>query len=210
MGYSAHVMTQDEERELRQSHRLAQAKLQTIRTSFPRRLRKTEERIRKQLRKSNASPEAKLLRLYECSEELFGFVDSFTPCSRGCSSCCHFSKIDVVGVEIRHIESALAIKSTRPLPDDIDRTGTPCPFLRNGVCSIYADRPYFCRRFISLAESSRWCECQLSEDIEHVLFSFTELDLAFFDLIENSGMGGAVDIRLAFPSGHPSAHRVGG
>lgn len=87
-------------------------------------------------------------------------------CRQGCSSCCH------VAVSLSRAEARLIAQKTgarlnegpgTPLgfadPKEVDRiAGTPCPFLADGLCSIYAHRPFVCRTLVNMDDSPVLCE----------------------------------------------------
>jgi Fe-S-cluster containining protein len=97
-------------------------------------------------------------------------------CRNGCNFCCHIAvsatlvEIDLIASHVRSTWSAAAtealmtrIESTyRMTVDDRMATRTPCPFLVEGSCSIYAVRPFACRRQVSIDASL--CEKALDGD----------------------------------------------
>lgn len=89
-------------------------------------------------------------------------------CRRGCSFCCHVN-VQVTVLEAvaiaEHLQDAADLKRSlltaapvtaglRPA-QRLDRR-IPCPLLRDGACSIYAQRPRACRAHTSFNAS--WCE----------------------------------------------------
>ncbi|MGD1336120.1 YkgJ family cysteine cluster protein [Vibrio harveyi] len=70
-------------------------------------------------------------------------------CSKGCCACCH------VPVEVTRIEAQFIAKSAHIPMNDLtsnktrEPDGTPCPLLKNGICSVYEYRPLACRVFAS-------------------------------------------------------------
>ena len=97
-------------------------------------------------------------------------------CRNGCNFCCYIAvsativEIDLIASYVRSnwpaaaIEALMArIESTyRMTVDDRLAKRTPCPFLVEGSCSIYAVRPFACRRQISIDASL--CEKALDGD----------------------------------------------
>lgn len=93
-------------------------------------------------------------------------MSAHAACRSGCSSCCH------VAVSLSRAEARLIAQKTgaklnegagAPLdfadPQDVDRiAGTPCPFLTEGHCSIYAHRPFVCRTLVNMDDDPVLCE----------------------------------------------------
>ncbi len=114
------------------------------------------------------------------------------PCCRaGCSACCS-EALFASNAEVEHILEALTpeqlaelkaklpawLEATRPMMKHKDihagnfavayrRLNVPCVFLKNGLCSIYARRPFGCRAFFALKNPFN---CNLPER-EHQKFA---------------------------------------
>lgn len=77
-------------------------------------------------------------------------------CKRGCSWCCRVP-VTVSAVEMQYIHDTLGIEANHLLKGyhkELEPDGTPCPFLKDGECSIYESRPFNCRVFASMDDPS--------------------------------------------------------
>lgn len=135
-----------------------------------------------------------------------------TPCGGGCSHCCRipvvitqveaFAIADLAGLR-RPVRPANSITGREAIAgagkmeamrsrNDAAYTGTPCPFLTEGRCKVYAARPLACRMHASLEETSDRCDPQSKEQPPRRL-SLLDRDL---DNIATLGLGVPVaDIR---------------
>ena len=122
------------------------------------------------LGQSRDSLDRKVIRLRRIADEAAKVIAPFTPCSKGCSACCHNPAI------ISEFEAMLIAESTgRPaatpkrvfdLTADVEarreyhshHAGVACGFLKDDLCSIYAHRPTVCRVQHSLENSAAGCE----------------------------------------------------
>jgi Fe-S-cluster containining protein len=98
-------------------------------------------------------------------------------CRRGCSYCC-YSQVEVSIVEAIAVADAIAtdgqlaasVRSTAPAVRGLSalarmQAHVPCPLLRDGACSVYADRPRSCRALTSY--DAKACEEEFrSPDVE--------------------------------------------
>lgn len=104
-----------------------------------------------------------------------------SPCSSGCSHCCHINVL-VAESEAKVIAKELGIKLCEPDPANIMVTGdytseeglarferekatrnmshfgAACPFLKNHQCAIYASRPMACRQQINMDTDNLLCQ----------------------------------------------------
>lgn len=123
--------------------------------------RRHHERINAVLNNDRMSVHAKIEALWEAVDEL-GVIAAHAACHKGCSHCCH------VAVLIPTQEAALIGKriGVKPKPvhgitrrEDV-RAGydNPCPFLKDGACSIYASRPLACRQQYNMDSDPLLCE----------------------------------------------------
>jgi uncharacterized protein len=114
-----------------------------------------------------------------------------------------------MNVTITELEAKAIAKATRrspvhlkePHPHELGEfSGVPCPFLKDSICSIYADRPYACRKHVSFHPSDFWCRPERSHTKELPLVRFSGLENAFFELSTLRDGGIVADIRDFFPS----------
>lgn len=164
---------------------------------FPERLAEREHHFADRVMKAKLSPGRKLETLYDFMNELFQAVYKFTPCKKGCDSCCHYP-VSISEIEIQHIEKRTGRKrnSAFLLPQNFH--GTPCPFLVNRTCSIYSARPFACRQHVTLTKTNTWCAPQLSNDEEFPILQFSGLNDAFDHIRRESNSYTVYDIRQAF------------
>ncbi|WP_075107898.1 YkgJ family cysteine cluster protein [Neptuniibacter marinus] len=129
--------------------------------------------------------------------ELYEYASRYTPCKKGCSDCCHYA-VTVSEVEIAFIEKFTRVKRQKTFSSKADFHGTPCPFLKNGSCSIYDVRPFVCRRHVTLTSTNTWCNPNISNNETFPLLRFTSLDEAFDDIRRESKSFEFYDIRQVF------------
>ena len=80
-------MVEQDEKE--QSRLKTKKNSEIIAHTLPPYLKLQEEQLVARFMKHNGNPFSKLHSLYEFMEELFEFVQKFSPCKKGCSHCCH-------------------------------------------------------------------------------------------------------------------------
>lgn len=171
----------------------AAEQLQRAVAAIPQHLKDREDGIVKRLKFRNASAVSKTRELQELADHLLTAVAPFTPCRSGCSACCHYP-VMVSEADVAIIESkTTARRLLSPLPK-VDFMGTPCPFLRDGQCSIYAYRPLVCRMHVAFTPTSRWCAPEMSPKQEMPLLRFSGIEEARNGL----GMRPPLDIRQVF------------
>ena len=96
-------------------------------------------------------------------------------CKRGCSYCCS-ARVEAIAPEVFRIARAVAARPVQEINTLIERLQayaakpndvaswvqrTPCPFLNENLCSIYAVRPGVCRKAHSL--DVKQCEASSPE-----------------------------------------------
>jgi len=103
-----------------------------------------------------ASPRSKLAKIYAILDDVNALKQPHAACKAGCNACCHI-QVEISDREAQRIGAAIGKKPaalppgrlTTPM-DQLGRRDTPCPFLVDGNCSIYPDRPYVCREMTVL------------------------------------------------------------
>lgn len=163
---------------------------------FPSSLSKKEEGLYARISKSKANYLNKLSSLFSEMNEIYAYVDKFTPCKKGCSHCCHIP-VSVSELEVEYIEKSLKIKRKAFSAYDITQN-KPCPFLKDNGCSIYNVRPFVCRRHVVLTKTPYWCELERCNQEIMPLLNFTETQKSFEYLIYESGRNRLFDIREIF------------
>jgi len=100
--------------------------------------------------------------------------EAVSPCRRGCSHCCHQPAVITSGeaqaisahsgravvtpkdaLPIAHLDEPQFADRGRQLA--LRRPATPCPFLQDGTCTVYAVRPLACRLHVSLDDDALLC-----------------------------------------------------
>lgn len=130
-------------------------------------------------------------------DELATHTAKFTPCDKGCNYCCSYP-VTVSDIEIQNIEEktgavrkALIVKQER-------ESFTPCPFLKNGACSIYNARPFVCRRHVTMTETNEWCKPEIAYEYSFPLLAFTEINKTYDQIRIQTGKPLLLDIRDVF------------
>lgn len=179
---------------LKEDQEYARANCERLVASLPAKLIKRESEIAERLAQAKISPLKKLEAIYEMLGELGTYVAPASPCRKGCSSCCHFG-VTVSEVEIQYIEANTKHRRLKQMHPKADFHGQACPFLQEGVCSIYKARPFVCRRFHSLAPTAEWCEPGKAFAGNFPQLKSSELDKAFDSI---RGGSPVLDIRQVF------------
>ena len=141
----------------------------------------------------------KLDDLYRAADEAHSHALPFTVCKKGCSFCCTYIPISLFPAEVAYIEAKTGIVST-PTAEVVSGS---CPFLRDGVCLIYAFRPYACRRHLNFSDTSEHCQTESPPTLTSI--HFDEIWRTYLSLVANGEK--SMDIRQAF-SKEAAAHGV--
>lgn len=124
--------------------------------------------------------------------ELFDDYRPYTQCKKGCSGCC------INGFKIRYVEAVgllqgfinlspdTAVKVLEQIHQPNPMTEGHCPFLVNGGCSVYDNRPALCRAFgliVKLKEKLGCCSLNFQDMPESV--PLKALDLApYYEVLD--------------------------
>ncbi|THK41323.1 YkgJ family cysteine cluster protein [Methylophaga sp. SB9B] len=182
---------------LDEERRSAQDNLDRLTENIPSRLSEREDRFADKIEQSKTNPSKKLESLYLFMNELYGYASKYTPCKKGCSDCCHYS-VTVSEVEIAHIEKYAKKKRRKEFLPKEDFHGSPCPFLKEGNCSIYEARPFVCRRHVVFTKTNTWCNPKISKDETFPLLRFSSINEAFDHIRQVSESFELYDIRQVF------------
>lgn len=175
----------------------AQRNFDRLVANIPARLAEREDRFATQIARAKAKPSKKLESLYSFMNELFEYASKYTPCKKGCSDCCHYS-ITISEIEIAYIEKHTKRKRRKEFLPKEEFHGTPCPFLAQGACSIYAARPFVCRRHVTLTSTNTWCSPSISNNETFPMLQFSSVEKAFDQVRRESASFEIYDIRQVF------------
>ncbi|MFL9933634.1 YkgJ family cysteine cluster protein [Paraburkholderia sp. RL18-103-BIB-C] len=105
---------------------------------------------------------AKIEALWEAVDEIGKTAAPHAACRRGCSHCCHTSVL-MPAQEAALIGKRIGVKPAKVTGvtqrGDIESGyHNPCPFLKDGACSIYASRPLACRQQFNMDTDALLCE----------------------------------------------------
>lgn len=178
------------------ARRVAEKNQDMIINQMPHDLAEREDRLFMRLSVSKESSLEKLERLYSFMDDLYAFISRFIPCRKGCNHCCHIA-VSISSLEAEYIGSTLGIRQT-PNLDRKDFFGTPCPFLKEGVCSIYKYRPFVCRRHVALVDDPKWCQLELCNKYIFPNIRSTEIEKSYHFIVKGSGASTLYDIRQLF------------
>lgn len=160
-----------------------------------------------------AAPRSKLPKLYALMEEVGALRAPHLACNAGCSFCCKTIPVEISDLEAKLIASvtgrtpAALPPGRHTIPGNAPgRTNTPCPFLKDELCSIYEHRPYNCRSLGVVDRDSLTCSPEntalaRAKDPRAVPVSMTKMqafDPTFQELHRRPGTVWA-DIRQFFP-----------
>lgn len=150
----------------------------------------------------------KVRAMWKLADELLAPAEGNVGCRRGCSHCCHIA----VGV-FEHEAKVIATAAGRALATPRGRTdfsdivpsySNPCPFLRDGECSIYEHRPMTCRTHLSLFQDDSLCRLREDKLVEGPYYDGTELRV-LIGMVGDLRPGHApkmADVREWFPAQH--------
>lgn len=128
---------------------------------------KHDRQIRRLLERAEVeSRERKRIRLVlEAVDTWAAPIEQVAACKAGCSHCCHIpvmisaeeAKL-LASVTGRAMEMPANAKRIDELEPEVQKTDPgPCPFLEDGRCSVYEDRPLICRAHFNLDSDDLLC-----------------------------------------------------
>lgn len=151
----------------------------------------------------------KVIKLRKLADSAAEAIGPFTPCAKGCDACCHNPAL-LSEIEAMLIAQATGARLATPQRGfDVAAgpearreyfapyVGVACPFLKDGACAIYADRPMVCRVHHSIESSSAGCD----NGRQPAAVDLTEIFVA--DLRMTGRMMIYADIREFFPTYNP-------
>jgi hypothetical protein len=111
------------------------------------------------------NPAARIRALREMLDPVAVAASGLAACRKGCGACCHIA-VTMTAEEAEVIGKEIGVKPATPAQyidqGGRDETaarfyGTPCPFLVNEQCSIYASRPLSCRTLYNMDADALLC-----------------------------------------------------
>jgi Fe-S-cluster containining protein len=114
----------------------------------------------------------RLIRFHRAASAWASPMEPIAACRKGCCHCCFIpchilseeAKLlaDLTGRTMVKPEIRFSVASRQdpnaPEPDPKRHLGEPCPFLKDGLCSVYENRPISCRTHYNLDDDSLLCE----------------------------------------------------
>ena len=115
----------------------------------------------KRITQISARPVIRLNEVLNTADQIFDQAGKFAACARGCGHCCHVS-VPITQFEANYMGENLGIKPVelkQIIKHELTEYGshTPCPFLKQGECSIYEHRPLTCRMHMNFDVDNYWC-----------------------------------------------------
>lgn len=158
-------------------------------------------------------PGKKFIWLHKIGNALGKAMEGIAPCRDGCSDCCHMATL-ISKQEAEAISKATGKPMSIPPREvftrhdvEVERVqykGVPCTMLKDGRCSIYAQRPWACRIHYSMDSDALLCKIRKDVEIEAMHFDARQFNMLyilahgpaekFFDME-------MADIREFFPEG---------
>lgn len=146
-----------------------------------------------------ATTPKRVMWLHRAADTLASGFGPVSACQSGCDACCHIP-VKISHAEALFIGKAIGRQVLAPaLHDPAPESATPCTFLMDKRCSIYAHRPAVCRTHLNLDQDNLLC--QLIEGVA-VPVPFVDTRLFMFTSVFIGGSGTWADLRQWFPSGH--------
>lgn len=162
---------------------------------------------------NNSSSKTKMYKLQQIMSDVRVFSAPYAACKAGCSNCCHMrvlisqTEANAIGEAIGVKVAQLSLGSPVKAEDDFG-PNTPCTFLNNGQCSIYANRPVQCRNYLNIDVDSLLCSHEnwdLAKKRDPASVGIPMLGagpiMSAYQMVSNEKSGVYNDIRAFFPSG---------
>lgn len=114
-------------------------------------------------------PLMKLNRIRELTDKVGDAMAPHVICKKGCSHCCNMA-VSLSSIEAEQIGRAIGKPPAKienrngEMDEDFQKAlvskymNVPCPFLKEGACSIYEHRPVSCRTFFNLSDDVSLCD----------------------------------------------------
>lgn len=140
---------------------LAEDKLDRFFSTVPEAVRARVQSLPDRIARMNARVAVKLQEVLATADLIFAHAAPFAACTPGCGHCCHVH-VPIADFEAQAIGRHTGIAPVRLAHslhhDRMEYSGsTPCVFLQDGMCSIYAARPLTCRMHLNFDMDATWC-----------------------------------------------------
>jgi Fe-S-cluster containining protein len=156
----------------------------------------------------NASRKSKRQKMIALIDEAGAALAPFTPCKKGCSSCCYIPALvfeyeaQVIALDTGRVMQSVARRDPRNVKAETDKyTGVACPFLINDLCSIYDIRPFACRQHHSMDDTAEQCSLDIPSEQsnvpKHAGIAAIESCFVYLGMSESAVIG---DLREFFPN----------
>lgn len=175
----------------------AQVNFERLSAELPASVQERENGLPDEIAREPGSAIRKLRRLYRATEEISASIAPYVACRAGCTSCCHYA-VHLYPLEAELIEKRTGHARLASLEPAGDFHGLPCPFLTQGRCGIYEDRPMSCRQHFALTNSAYWCEPSRSDQIQLPMVRLSAAAESFEKIVQKDGRTEALDIRQVF------------
>lgn len=175
----------------------AQSNFERLAAGFPIAMEERERGLPAEIEKEAGSAIKKLRRLYLAMEDISKAVAPYAACRSGCASCCHYT-VHLYPVEAELIEKRTGNKRLVEPETQGNFHGLPCPFLTQGRCGIYEDRPMACRKHFAMTASAYWCNPSRSGQVQLPQVQFSGVEESFEKIIQKDGRTEVLDIRQVF------------